>query len=86
MPSDSCSRNLVELRSSQCIYLDLYLFTKNNSYHISQGYDGVRRYLIRQSICTSTKFYFLFNFTVFTYLKDVLNLICMKYYELGIHL
>ncbi len=36
--------------------------------------------------CTSIKFYYLFNFNIFTGVEDVLNLISMKYYEIGINL
>ncbi len=34
--------------------------------------------------CTSNKFHYLINFTIFT--EDALNLICVKYYEIGIKL
>ncbi len=40
--------------------------------------------LIKISI--STKFYHLLNFIIFTDPDGVLNLICMKYYEIGINL
>ncbi len=36
--------------------------------------------------CTSTKCHYLFNFTIFTDPEDVLDLICMKYYEISINL
>ncbi len=32
----------------------------------------------------STKFHYLFNFTIFTDPEDAIKLICMKYYEIGI--
>ncbi len=35
--------------------------------------------------CTFTKFNYLINFTIFTDPEDVLNLFCMKYYEIDIN-
>ncbi len=36
--------------------------------------------------CTSTNFHNLFNFTIFSDPEDVLKLICVKYYGIGINL
>ncbi len=36
--------------------------------------------------CTSTKFQYPFNFTIFTDPEDALILICVKYHEIGINL
>ncbi len=36
--------------------------------------------------CTSTKFQYLSNFTIFTHPEDALNLISVKYYEIDINL
>ncbi len=36
--------------------------------------------------CTSTKFHWLFNLTIFADPEDVLNLSCVKYFELDINL
>ncbi len=33
--------------------------------------------------CTSNQFYYLSNFAIFTYFEEVLNLICMKLFEIG---
>ncbi len=36
--------------------------------------------------CTSTKFYYVLNFTIFTDPEDVLNLICVKHNKIDINL
>ncbi len=36
--------------------------------------------------CTSTKFHYLFNFTIFTYPEDALNIICVQCYKMDINL
>ncbi len=38
------------------------------------------------TVHTSTKFRYIFNFTIFTDPEDALILICLKYYELSINL
>ncbi len=46
-------------------------------------YSGREIYSFCTYCCTSTKFHYLFNFTIFTGPEDALNLICVKYYDIG---
>ncbi len=52
---------------------------------IRRNHDNLARDLQiseQNNYCTSTKFHYLFNFTIFTNPEDALYLICMKYYEM----
>ncbi len=47
---------------------------------------AINKKVINTENCTSTKFHCLLNCTIFTDQEDVLNLIDVKYFEIGINL